>query len=319
MKKVSIIIPFKGQTEKNLSVVLGSVNGQIGIDFSEIDVHLVNDGGPTIDISKFDIFSNLDLHYHHLEENVGAGLARQYGIDHSESKYLMFMDSDDEFHFAGALLEFFNAVKGTGDHQIVIARYIEQYIVESGEFRYLIHTQYDWKSVYAKWFNRQYVEEQGIRFQPELRIFEDTYFVGLSCQLSTDIYYIDSVVYSWLYNANSLVRSNGKSFEYQTHTWALQNRLYFKKTFEKRPDTLAMHMKSYVADVYMRYTRYPPADEAAFWDEHFKLLEEFSSFWTGYDAFLQGMVDSLRDKEGQWQGTPTDKFQAFVEKTREKI
>ena len=49
-----------GQTEQNLAVALGSINGQIGIYFSEITVHLVNDAGPEIDWDKFSIFGNLD-------------------------------------------------------------------------------------------------------------------------------------------------------------------------------------------------------------------------------------------------------------------
>ena len=316
MKKVSIIIPFKGQTEKDLAVVLGSLNNQIGVDFSEIDVHLVNDGGDSIDLTKFEIFANLDLHYHELPENVGAGLARQYGIDHTDSEYFMFMDSDDELHFAGALLEFFNVVKYQGDHQMIIARYIEEY--KAGDtFMYTIHSDRDWKSPVAKWFNRAYIESLGLRFRPELRIFEDTYFVGLACQLATDIYYLDSVVYTWICNPNSTVRSNGRIFEHQTHTWALENRFYLEMLREKQPQTLKLNLDSYVADVYMRYTVYPPVDEAAFWQEHKKLLAEFADVWEGYTPSLQGMVDSLKNVPGgQWSGTSTDSFEQFVHKSQ---
>ncbi|GAB2026088.1 glycosyltransferase family A protein [Lactovum odontotermitis] len=315
MKKVSIIIPFMGQNESVLAIPLSSINNQIGVNFSEIDVHLVNDGGPAIDVKKFDIFANLDLHYHQLTVNVGPGNARQYGIDHSEGEYVMFIDSDDELHFAGALLEFFNVVKGTGDHQLIIGRYIEQYIIENGEFRYLTHPGADWKAAYAKWFRRSYLAEKGLRFRPELRLFEDTYFVGLACQLSTDIHYLDSVVYSWLYNANSLVRKDGKAFEYQTHTWALENRLYLEKIREMKPEDLKRDLNHYVCDVYMRFTRYPPAKPEAFWAEHTKLLQEFKEYWDGYTVLVQKQVDFMRDNpKGNWLGVNTDGFKAFVEK-----
>lgn len=317
MKKVSIIIPFMGQNESALAIPLSSINNQIGINFSEIDVHLVNDGGPAIDVKKFDIFANLDLHYHQLPENVGPGNARQYGIDHSEGEYIMFIDSDDELHFAGALLEFFNVVKGTGDHQLIIGRYIEQYIIENGEFRYLTHPGVDWKAAYAKWFRRSYLAEKELRFRPELRLFEDTYFVGLACQLATDIHYLDSVVYSWLYNANSLVRRNGKAFEYQTHTWALENRLYLEKLREMKPEDLQRDLNHYVCDVYMRFTRYPPVNPEAFWTEHTKLLQEFKEYWDGYTVLVQKQVDFMRDNpKGKWLGVNTDGFKAFVEKVK---
>ncbi|MDR2977609.1 MAG: glycosyltransferase family 2 protein [Streptococcaceae bacterium] len=316
MKKVSIIIPFKGQTEKDLAIVLGSINSQIGVDFSTFDVHLVNDGGDPIDMTKFEIFANLELHYHVLPENVGAGLARQYGIDHTDSEYFMFLDSDDEFHFAGALLEFYNVVKYHGEHQMIVARYIEEYKV-GNEYRYLTHSQHDWKSPVAKWFSRAYINSINLRFRPELRIFEDTYFVGLACQLSTDIYYLNSVVYTWVCNPNSTVRSNGRIFEYQTHTWALENRLFLEKIREMRPKGVKGDLVNYVCDVYMRYTRYPPVDPVAFWTEHIKLLQEFKDDWDGYSESLQKQVNFLRDNpNGNWTGINTDGFKDFVNKVQ---
>ena len=315
MKKVSIIIPFKGQAESDLAIVLASINNQIGIDFSEVDVHLVNDGGTAIDLSKFEILGNLDLHYHELPENVGAGLARQYGIDQSQSEYLMFMDSDDELHFAGALLEFFNVVKYQGNHEIIIASYIEEYKDENGEFRYLTHDPYDWKSPVAKWFSRNYLERIGLRFHPALRIFEDTYFVGLACQLAEDIFYLNSVVYTWLCNPNSTVRANGQIFEHQTHIWALENLLALQVIREKKAENLKTDLEHYVADVYMRYTKFPPVDEEAFWSQHRALLQEFADVWTGYTAELQQRVDGLRDAAGgSWSGIDTQNFKEFVEK-----
>ncbi|KGH34497.1 glycosyltransferase family 2 protein [Lactococcus cremoris] len=313
MKTLSIIIPFMGQTEQNLAVALGSINGQIGIDFSEITVHLVNDAGPEIDWDKFSIFGNLDLQYHQLPNNVGPGMARQFGVDHSESRYIMFMDSDDELHFAGALLEFFNAIKDSGDHQILIARYIEQFLDEKGGFRYLVHPIYDWKAAYAKWFSREYLQQENLSFHPELKLFEDTYFVGLSCQLAKDIHYIDSVVYSWLYNENSLVRQNGKSFEHQTALWAKENRLFLRVIREKQQENLKRDLENYVIDVYMRQRKFPPENLADFYVAHLALLIEFSDVWSGYSEDLQAKVDSLRDVAGgQWQGVDTSGFQDFI-------
>ena len=36
---------------------LSSIYNQIGVDLSQLDIHLVNDGGKTIDLSKFDVVS----------------------------------------------------------------------------------------------------------------------------------------------------------------------------------------------------------------------------------------------------------------------
>lgn len=315
MKKVNLIIPFYNRTEAQLAIVLSSINNQIGVDFSQLDVHLVNDGGKKIDISKFEIFKNLELYLHELPENRGAGVARQYGIDVTDGEYFMFLDSDDQFHFAGALLEFFNVVKYHGEHQLIIASYLEEYQVMGGEYRYLTHDCYDWKSPVAKWFNRKYIESEGLRFQDELRIFEDTYFVGLSCQHATDIYYLNSVVYTWMCNPESTVRANGRSFEYQTHTWALENRLYLEKIKEKRPELIESTLENYVTDCYMRYKTFPPVDEAAFWQEHKKILVAFAPYWHGYTKELQEKVDALSQAPSKWAKTSTKDFERWVNKS----
>lgn len=44
-------------------------------------------------IEKFS--SELRIKIVHLDKNVGPGLARQYGMEHSRSKYICFIDSDD--------------------------------------------------------------------------------------------------------------------------------------------------------------------------------------------------------------------------------
>lgn len=316
MKKVSIIIPFKGQDEGKLAVPLGSINSQFGIDFSQVDVHLINDGGPVIDMNRLSVFTNLDLHYHQLTENVGPGMARQYGIDHSKSDYIMFMDSDDVLRFGGALLDFFNVIKTKGEHQIINGRYIEQFLDSKGGFRYVAHP-FDWKAVYAKWFRRSYIEEKGLRFHPDLRIFEDTYFVVLSCKLATDIYRLDSMVYAWLNNPDSITRKLNKAFRQQTHTLALENRLYLETIRKQKPELLKPDLNNYVCDIYMRIQLYHSVDPEAFWVEHTKLLREFSKYWDGYTDNLQKQVDAKRDDpKGRWHNVSTDGFKEFVEKVK---
>ncbi|WP_240338622.1 glycosyltransferase family A protein [Lactococcus lactis] len=124
MKKVSIIIPFKGQTEAELMLPLSSIYNQIGVDLSQLDIHLVNDGGKTIDLSKFDVLADrLEIHYHEIP-NGGPGVARQYGIDNSISEYIMFIDADDVLYYVGALWPFYNA--SNQGHQMIRASYWEQ-------------------------------------------------------------------------------------------------------------------------------------------------------------------------------------------------
>ena len=57
---------------------------------------LVDDCSSCDYTSVLDKYSkSLDITYLRLTQNYGPGIARQYGIDHSNSQYIMFIDADD--------------------------------------------------------------------------------------------------------------------------------------------------------------------------------------------------------------------------------
>lgn len=109
-----------------------------------------------------------------------------------------------------------------------------------------------------KWFNAKYIQKIGLRWLNNLKIYEDTYFVGLVCELSTDIYYKNSVVYIWLCNVNSIVRNPKTSFYQQLHTWVYMNRSYFQFLRAKGSSLLSTDFKKYLVELYFKENNYNP-------------------------------------------------------------
>lgn len=251
MKKVSIIIPFKGQTEAELMLPLSSIYNQIGVDLSQLDIHLVNDGGKTIDLSKFDVLADrLEIHYHEIP-NGGPGVARQYGIDNSISEYIMFIDADDVLYYVGALWPFYNA--SNQGHQMIIASYWEQ--IAGNPYTYTVHGNGDRKAAYGKWYKRSYIEMLGLRFMPDLPIYEDTYFVGLACELATDTCFLEEKVYMWLANPNSITRTVENKFNYQAHIYARENRYWFEMIRKWKPECLVTDFENYLTNMYLKISK----------------------------------------------------------------
>ncbi|MFV0556517.1 MAG: glycosyltransferase family 2 protein [Lactovum sp.] len=315
MKKLSIIIPFKGQTEKDLAIPLASINGQIGFDFSQIDVNLINDGGESIDPSKFDIFGNLTIRYHELKENVGPGMARQYGIDYSEGEYLMFMDSDDEMHYAGGLLDFFNLLKDKGDHPVIIARFLEQQR-HNDTFYYIQSDTNNWGALHGKFFKRSYLLEKELRFHPGLReANEDLYFVGLACLLADHVQPLESVIYSWLWNKNSLSRIGENGLIHKTHLFVDYCYFSAEKIREKKHEIIRSSVISSAFQCYDYYKNYPPLtpeDEQLFFNNMLR-------YWNDFEAEREN--ESLDLAEASKKRLQEAEFQAFLEKvkTRGKV
>lgn len=217
-KVLSIIIPFYGQTEKQLAIPLGSINGQIGIDFSQIDVHLINDGGITIDNSLFKIFDNLDIYLHNLPKNKGPGVARQFGIDNSVGEYLMFIDADDLLGGPGILRDFLKAIDGKRD--FICSSYVEE-TKYKGDYNYIVHDALgNQGAVYAKIFQRKMLIDNNIRFHPNLRIFEDQYFINIVNTFSKQKGTLQQPAYIWKFREDSLFRNSLNKNLSEIHIYA---------------------------------------------------------------------------------------------------
>ena len=94
--KVSVIVPVYNVSEY-LRDCLDSLLAQT-IDHSQMEVLLINDGSTD---------NSLDICYEYAQshfifkvftkENEGLSATRNYGINHSQGKYMMYLDSDDKF------------------------------------------------------------------------------------------------------------------------------------------------------------------------------------------------------------------------------
>lgn len=91
-KLLSIIIPIYN-SEKYLSECLDSI---ISSNSSDIEIILINDGSTDSSLSICEMYRKKDSRIKlYSQENSGVSIARNNGITYSNSKYVMFVDSDD--------------------------------------------------------------------------------------------------------------------------------------------------------------------------------------------------------------------------------
>lgn len=280
-KLVSIIIPFYQENLRQLKMVLTSISVQVGIDFKQVEVVLVSDGGievnPHRDLPEFDQF---EITVCRNLTNYGAGVARQVGMEEAGGHYYMFVDADDRLYSVCALASFFEVVKKHGDRDVIIGKYVEQVLTNSGEFEYRDHDQRDWTSPVVKWFNRDFINQIGLSWHAELRVFEDTYFVGLACELADQIYYLSDQVYIWLWNDHSTMRvAGGQQVTSQLAMWAKMNHAYLDVIARQKPANLLNDFSDYVVDIFLRSQKYVPADPGAFAEEHRLLMKDYARLW----------------------------------------
>ncbi|PIO84074.1 hypothetical protein BSQ39_11150 [Loigolactobacillus backii] len=250
------------------------------------------------------------MRYKYFTNSGGAGVARQRGMQLAKGRYYMFVDADDEFYYDGALLEFFNAVS-KGDHEVVVAKYIEQGRNADGSYFYL-HNEPIWSAAYAKWFNRDYVKRMGLHWLDDVRIFEDVYFCSMAIELSSDVVWLNSFVYSWLYNPKSTVRDPALKFNIQLDQWAKMNKYYLRKIREKAPQKLAFDFGNSVSTLFYWKKKNPGYDAAALNREQQLMLKENSDLWDSTQGIMQQQLQVLHKPGTEFENYDISDFSEYL-------
>ena len=203
MAKLTIVVPHYREPWEICSFLFNSLDIQHGIDKSDFTVLVVNDG-------DYGALTREIIGERSYEVNVvtkphaGLSEARNYGIDHAETDYIMFCDCDDGFIHNYGLHLVFSAIEEGFD--VMYSAFIEEAPVNGGWriFRRDKNTVF----VHGKAYRRQFLLDNKLRFDPELYFCEDSYFNSIAFMLSEKTKYIETPIYLWAWNDVSTVRAD---------------------------------------------------------------------------------------------------------------
>ena len=227
MPKMDIIIPAY-KAENTIDRLLASIYMQTIKD--DLCVYIVSDADG-IDYSNNIFKDKLNIKYLTTPKNGGAGVARQFGIDHSDSEFIVFADSDDCFASAFACELLWYSAKANNADMVCGAfdndmRADNKFAVGENE------RSTTW--LHAKLLRRSFLDEHNIRFRSSLRTNEDCYFNQLFLSYEPNAITVGKVCYSWIWTDGSLTR-----------TGASDNRFHILYDYIQAAE-------EYIDEVYMR-------------------------------------------------------------------
>ena len=211
--------------------------------------------------------NKLDIHELKTPKNMGPGYARQYGLDNSNSEYIVFLDADDTFADAYAIENLLDCIK-ENKSDVVVSNFIEEI---PGE-KYTHYYNNIW--MHGKIYNRNFLTNNNIRFNNSSKN-EDTGFNTLVSLCSDNIYYLDAVTYIWKYNADSITRRNSNEFEFSglegfinNICWAV-NEAINKKVDENK---IAKVIYETIIEIFYNYIKFDYNIEICKWSKELKSL-----------------------------------------------
>ena len=212
MGKISVIIPlYKGHD--TLKQTLYSIAMQSIIDETEIVIVNDFDGINYSDIlAKFD---DLNIKYVTNPENRGCAGARNTGIREASNSIICFADSDDQYTSPLTLEIMYNRIKAEGADMLAGA-FESEMRQDNGVAIKKMERSPVW--CHNKFYRRQFLLDNNLFFNENLRICEDTEFHQLLIDMGAKVAYTPFCGYLW--------RDNQKSV---THESLYKNKWWFVK------------------------------------------------------------------------------------------
>lgn len=201
--KVSVIMPIYNAYDY-LRPAMDSVIDQT---LREIEIICVDDGSTDHSLDIIKEYRDADSRVRIItENNAGPSIARNKGLSRARGDYVIFLDADD--FYEPTLLEKLYDLALKDDLDITIAKYdiynsrkatFEKNVkIEHGDIfepgRVVSKNEYPDQILQAttgyvwnKLFRKAFLLEKNLCFQPELRVFEDVYFVVTALSMASRV------------------------------------------------------------------------------------------------------------------------------------
>lgn len=189
---IDLIIPVY----KNYEGLIRTIES---INFKIFDVTVVDDG------SMESYFIEYPLHLIMLEKNVGPGMARQYGIEHTHNPYIMFIDAGDIFISDEAQEGIKNTINTNPSLDFISFQY----------YHYGELTKETDNRLHGKVYKRSFLEKYGVTFAPESSYFDEDIGFNRTCRLCTKMSYIELPVIEQIKDKESLTQRNNHAALYR--------------------------------------------------------------------------------------------------------
>lgn len=280
--------------------MLDSIALQQNVDFREVGVIICNDGSETILSDEFLKRYNYPIEYYK-EPHRGVSGARNACLDHASAEYVMFCDADDMFLNVCGIYTIFLSIRDGFD--TLNSCFIEEAVnTHTGEPVYVTHND-DSTFIHGKVHRRQYLIDQGIRWNEELTIHEDSFFNVLCLNLTENVKYCDTPYYLWKWRGDSVCRSD-RMFMLKTYDKLLDSNDALIDEFVKR----GILDKAMYFACYMTFETYYTMNKPN-WMEHAECREKAEARFKDY---------FLKHKD-LWDAVPMWDKVKVSEQAREKV
>lgn len=246
---IDVIIPAYN-SHNTIDRTLSSLSLQSFKD--NIKVYIINDGSKRNYEEFIKFYSNfIEIKELSYDKNMGPGYAREYGIENSNSPYILFIDSDDSLYDFKSIEKLYNTIHD-GNYDFVNSIFCEETGNELKEY----YDDVVW--LHGKIYKRSFIEKNNIKFNSS-RSNEDNGFNTLLLLNKPKEKYLSEVTYIWHNNETSVTRRNNNEYKYTGIIGYIYNMCW---ALNQKRDNKDVSKIAYAAlyFVYLRYIEFMDKD-----------------------------------------------------------
>ena len=220
---VSIVMPVYN-VEKYLERTLETLLNQ---KLKNIEIICIDDGSTDGSLDILQKYQKKDSRIKVFQqENKGAGAARNLGLDNASGEYLLFLDSDDIFDENLCNEVYYQSIRKKADVCMFGAQRLDMQTLKTEPMEWVLRKSeipmnnlFSGKSAcnklfqmtsgcpWSKMFRREFVVENGIRFQ-DLKNTNDAFFIRMNMALANRITTVKRCFVTYRYNEGNNIQSN---------------------------------------------------------------------------------------------------------------
>ena len=276
---IDIIIPAYNahETIKNtlLSICLQTMK-------EKIKVYIIDDCSDKDYSEEIKLFKqSINIEQYKTTKNSGPGIARQVGLDNSQGKYIIFMDSDDLFVDCFSVENLYKNLEET-ENDIAIGYVIQE------DYEHNLKNELKEGSLHGKMFKRAIIDQYQLQFN-DTSNHEDLAFYLLYLLATDKAIFIENNIYFYRYNPNSITQTDSCHYHFNTYGLYVKNMCWVFENAETRNFNELEIAKDVFYSLVISYCRYL---ENYFEDVN-RILKEANNLYKYYLKYKQFLTEEI--------------------------